>query len=84
MKLLLAPVLQMVQMTFLGGLEAVHKLYSWQQFLKLGIPRSGLKFGEVILVIQVMFCLCQADLTKYLGLTQILHWITCTNNGVWS
>ena len=28
MKLLLAPVLQMVQMTFLGGLEAVHKLYS--------------------------------------------------------
>ena len=46
----------------------------------VGSYPPGLKPGRVIRVIQVTFCLGQAGLTrfiKYLGLTQILNWITC-------
>ena len=49
---------------------------------------SGLKPGQTIWVIQVMFCLGQVGLTQFMkyqaGLTQILHWITCINNAVLS
>ena len=44
------------------------------------VHTSGLKPGQVIWVTRVTFHLGQADLTqfiKYLGLTWILHWITC-------
>ena len=45
---------------------------------------SGLKLGRVI---RDMFCPGWADVThfiKYLGLIQILYWITCIDNGVFS
>ena len=54
------------------------------------LPKPGLKPGRVIHVIRVKqdtFCPGQAGLTwiiKYPGLTQILHWITCVNNGICS
>ena len=46
----------------------------------------GLKPGWVIWVIWVTFYQDQAGLTcfiKYPGLTQILDWITCIENGYW-
>ena len=44
------------------------------------VHTSGLKPGQVIWVTRVTFHLGQAGLIqfiKYLGLTWILHWITC-------
>ena len=46
--------------------------------------KPGLKPAQVIQVNGVTFCLGQVGLTrfiKYPGLTRILHWITCVNNG---
>ena len=48
--------------------------------------KTELKPGWITLVIQVTFCPGQAGLIrfiKYPGLTQILHWITCVDNGIW-
>ena len=51
--------------------------------------RSGLKPGRVIRVIRVnrvTFCPGQVGLTRFIrypGLTQILHCITCVDDGVW-
>ena len=46
-----------------------------------------MKLGRFVWIIWVTYCPSQAGVTwfiKYLGLTLILHWITCINNGVWS
>ena len=54
---------------------------------KASVQLPGLKLARVILVIRVTCYLGQVGLTrfiKYPGLTQILNWITCVNNGVWS
>ena len=50
-------------------------------------PGTGLKLGLVIQIIWITHCPGQAGLTlliKYLGLTLILYWITCSDNCVWS
>ena len=53
------------------------------------MPQPGLKPGRVIQVIRVnrvTFCPGQVDLTRFIrypGLTQILHCITCVDDGIW-
>ena len=64
--------------------KAMVELFFSTVLLECNVTRGRVELGRII---RIQFYLGQMDLTrfiKYLGLTWILHWITCADNGVHS